>query len=40
MIRSTDLPSYLIGDVKRRKDNVDAKLIFDNLVYTKAKVNL
>jgi hypothetical protein len=35
-----DFNSYLFGDMKRRTENADAKSIFDNMVYSKAKVGL
>ncbi len=33
-----DFHSYLFGDMKRRVENVDAKLIFENIIYSKSKV--
>jgi hypothetical protein len=35
---SNEFNSYLFGDMKRRIENVDAKSIFDNMIYSKSKV--
>ncbi|CAF3755868.1 unnamed protein product [Adineta steineri] len=33
-----DFNSYLFADMKRRVENIDAKSIFDNIIYSKSKV--
>jgi hypothetical protein len=33
-----DFNSYLFGDIKRRVENLDAKSVFENIIYSKSKV--